>query len=447
MFNVICPKPWRRLKTPGSLALIAGLVALILAGVGCTSSDPYKAGEGGNASLKTIPHNAKFGGIAHAEGMCQAMTYCSACHGANLQGGTNGEPSCTKCHVAFWTDPNCGKLRHTVDLGGHRHAPNYCQALEHCTACHGADLKGGSQGQPSCYSCHGAVWNSPTCGQNPHTVNLGGVMHAPNSCQAPAKCSGCHGADLRGGTSGEPSCYSCHGAVWSDAKCGQNPHTVKLGGVMHAPNFCQAPVDCTGCHGSDLRGGTGGEPSCYSCHGQVWTLPNCGQKRHTVNQGGHLHAPGYCKPVGDCSLCHGADLRGGHNGEPSCYSCHADVWNNSNCGQNNHTVNLGGVYHGANYCRPYQNCASCHGSNLRGGTQGQPSCLSCHTQRAWFTCSGHTHSMDGHLHATGYCTPYANCVFCHGDNLQGGPNGEPKCTQCHSDLWTGGCGNAKAIKR
>lgn len=315
---------------------MAGLAALFLAALACLNNNPYKAGEGGAASLKALAHNISLNGTKHADGFCDPVDFCSACHGANLQGGTSGEPACTKCHGALWTNPNCGKLLHTVNLGGHLHVPNYCQPYANCAGCHGADLRGGTKGQPSCYTCHGDLWSSPTCGQNPHTVNLGGVLHAPN----------------------------------------------------------------------------------------------------------------YCNPVQNCVGCHGADLRGGKNGEPSCYSCHADLWNNADCGQNTHTVNLGGVFHAPNYCRPYQNCTSCHGSSLHGGTNGAPSCLQCHDQGAWFNCSGHTHSMDGHLHATGYCQPLSNCVFCHGDQLQGGPNNEPKCTQCHGQLWTSGdCGGAKRIKR
>jgi hypothetical protein len=266
------------LKTQRWTLLIVGLAVLLLAGLACLNKDPYRAGEGGSASLKLLPHNMMLGGTGHADGMCDAINFCSACHGANLQGGTNGEPSCTKCHGVVWGSSDCGKLLHTVNLGGHMHAPNYCQPFANCTGCHGADLRGGTKGQPSCFTCHGDLWTSATCGQNPHTVDLGGVFHAPN------------------------------------------------------------------------------------------------------------------------------------------------------------------------YCRPYQNCTSCHGSVLHGGTNGAPSCLQCHDQEAWFNCSGHNTSFDGNRHASGYCTPYANCVFCHGDNLQGGPNNEPRCTECHGDLWTS-CGGAQRIKR
>jgi len=47
---------------------------------------------------------------------------------------------------------------------------------------------------------------------------------------------------------------------------------------------------------------------------------------HTVMRGGHFHAPGLNSPQGVCTACHGGDLRGGANGEPSCYSCHGAEW-------------------------------------------------------------------------------------------------------------------------
>lgn len=61
-------------------------------------------------------------------------------------------------------------------------------------------------------------------------------------------------------------------ATLSLAACGSeapSDHTVDMGGVMHKPGLQNPTVNCTGCHGSNLRGG-GEAPSCYSCHGQKW---------------------------------------------------------------------------------------------------------------------------------------------------------------------------------
>lgn len=49
-----------------------------------------------------------------------------------------------------------------------------------------------------------------------HTVRRGGFLHAPGATEPLANCAECHGADLMGGADGEPSCYRCHGAVWQE---------------------------------------------------------------------------------------------------------------------------------------------------------------------------------------------------------------------------------------
>lgn len=46
---------------------------------------------------------------------------------------------------------------HTVSMSGYMHKAGYDQPLTNCTACHGADLTGGSAGV-SCYECHGKKW-------------------------------------------------------------------------------------------------------------------------------------------------------------------------------------------------------------------------------------------------------------------------------------------------
>jgi len=47
---------------------------------------------------------------------------------------------------------------------------------------------------------------------------------------------------------------------------------------------------------------------------------------HTVIQDGVPHAPGLNDPMQNCTSCHGADLRGGSNGQPSCFTCHGQKW-------------------------------------------------------------------------------------------------------------------------
>jgi len=46
----------------------------------------------------------------------------------------------------------------------------------------------------------------------------------------------------------------------------------------------------------------------------------------------------------------------------------------------------------------------------------------------------HTISKDGFMHRSGLNDPLANCVNCHGADLQGGTTGV-SCYQCHGKQW------------
>lgn len=46
-------------------------------------------------------------------------------------------------------------------------------------------------------------------------------------------------------------------------------HTIKKDGIMHKSGLDEPATNCSGCHGEDLRGGTTGV-SCYECHGKEW---------------------------------------------------------------------------------------------------------------------------------------------------------------------------------
>jgi len=48
---------------------------------------------------------------------------------------------------------------------------------------------------------------------------------------------------------------------------------------------------------------------------------------HTISKSGAMHRPGLDNPVANCTACHGADLMGGPNGQPSCFTCHGKRWN------------------------------------------------------------------------------------------------------------------------
>ncbi|NJD19693.1 MAG: hypothetical protein FIA95_10490 [Gemmatimonadetes bacterium] len=79
---------------------LSGALAVALALLGaaaCSSGD-------GTGPSSNVPanHTERHGGVAHGVGARQAATQCVSCHGATLQGGTNGEPSCYSCHGKKW---------------------------------------------------------------------------------------------------------------------------------------------------------------------------------------------------------------------------------------------------------------------------------------------------------------------------------------------------------
>ena len=257
----------------GTTTLAIALVFTAMTTSGCFQvGNPDRAGGGTGTGVSPTLHDVALQGVNHAQNFCQPLQFCASCHGDQLQGGPNGEPSCTQCHGRLWE--TCGQnTAHDVNLGGVSHASGYCTPFQNCTACHGNQLQGGANGEPSCSQCHGPLWE--TCGQNTgHTENLGGTFHAPGYCSPYENCTACHGTNLRGGPQGEPSCLQCHDQKkWKN--CGAVQHNKVKDGVAHASDWCQPQRDCAPCHGADLRGGPNNEPSCYRCHGDKWNGGEC----------------------------------------------------------------------------------------------------------------------------------------------------------------------------
>lgn len=46
-------------------------------------------------------------------------------------------------------------------------------------------------------------------------------------------------------------------------------HTISKDGFMHKSGLEQPLVNCVSCHGANLKGGTSGV-SCFECHGTKW---------------------------------------------------------------------------------------------------------------------------------------------------------------------------------
>ena len=65
---------------------------------------------------------------------------------------------------------------------------------------------------------------------------------------------------------------------------------IQVTDVCHGESFRFPSNYCTevNCHGPDLKGGNSGAPSCYKCHGDKWTLFST---THTLKLGGYYHDP------------------------------------------------------------------------------------------------------------------------------------------------------------
>jgi hypothetical protein len=46
---------------------------------------------------------------------------------------------------------------------------------------------------------------------------------------------------------------------------------------------------------------------------------------HLISKEGKMHKPGLNDPVTNCASCHGSELRGSETA-PSCYECHGKKW-------------------------------------------------------------------------------------------------------------------------
>ncbi len=46
---------------------------------------------------------------------------------------------------------------------------------------------------------------------------------------------------------------------------------------------------------------------------------------HSLSKDGVMHKPGLTNPIDNCASCHGEDLRGG-SAAVSCYECHGKKW-------------------------------------------------------------------------------------------------------------------------
>jgi predicted CxxxxCH...CXXCH cytochrome family protein len=135
---------------------------------------------------------------------------CQPCHGENYDGGKSGV-ACASCHPSFphpstWLDKDSEPFHgDVVDSLG----------TKVCEDCHGADLSGGISGV-ACSDCH-SLFPHPSGWANPNSPNFHGVYISEDNWSL-SSCTGCHGADYEGGSSGV-SCTTCHAQTGGPEAC------------------------------------------------------------------------------------------------------------------------------------------------------------------------------------------------------------------------------------
>lgn len=408
-------------------------------------------------------------------------------HQAHLAGATLGLAiTCDQCHKVPESVDDAGHANGVIELlfgalaSAAGAAPAWDKVSGTCnsTYCHGSTLSGGvltapawigEQDATNCGSCHGfpppephtQVQNCFTChrdtiGEDDKLLvdgkHLNGEVDAsgphPDGYAAPDKhgnafndfglatCNECHGADLKGGTSGV-SCDKCHAEVFTSC-------TFCHGGVDNdtgAPpadlaGYSDTILDSIGAHTSHLEMGTDwhGPVVCSDCHKVPSSILDDGHA-----DGGHgdltfgaLATTGELEPDfegGYCSsvYCHGATLAGGQAVDP--------LWSQVD--------------------GSLKTCTSCHGMPPPLPHPQSDKCDACHAEviNADGTFTAPEKHIDGEIsavegHPQGYLAPDKHgadflsdgpgeCTNCHGDDLEGGTSGL-SCNKCH-DGWKTSC--------
>jgi predicted CxxxxCH...CXXCH cytochrome family protein len=346
--------------------------------------------------------------------------------------------------------------------------------LQECTACHGADLDGGSaQGCDGCHTdsghagwrsdcvyCHGGA-DGDTAGAPPEDID--------GQTRPTAISFSAHRAHLDADIHPAWDCRTCHNGsqTYADAFSDPNhwfdttPQVAEVrfygaaAGTVYASGTCSSsychgngqqpgsqadsatPLDCDGCHSwafdrGDLSGthalhlGVSGV-TCADCHGAVvdaagtvvaparhvdgdadvdlgaavgWSAAtstctnSCHSHTHNNTGWNGGHPPGYDDPLAhgqdalfiesDCATsgCHGTDLGGGAAGQ-GCDSCHTPNWR--------------------------ADCTFCHGGTAVTRSTGMPpEDLDNTTNEANITFMAHPEHGDGDTH------PLWGCDVCHG---------------------------------
>ena len=323
------------------------------------------------------------GGVSPPPSWDRGSATCSStyCHGATLSGGTNkmpiwtlvgqGQAACGTCHGVPPPPP------HPVVTGG----------LAACNPCHADTIDPAGNVIPPTSggkhlsgmveaTGHGVDWMDQT---SPG-------FHAYSANRGIANCTGCHGADLSGGTVGV-ACSQCHhaGGPASDfATCtGCHGGTANQTGAPPRPTWGNADPLAVGAHTSHLAAthALALPFDCTACHVKPTSVFSPNHIEGAVTVTGYTGAdpalaaavtdPGWSRATGSCaaSYCHGATLQGGANRTPgwtvvngsqvACGTCHGippstgwhpdhvaggNWWANANCSNCHAGIATGSAY-------------------------------------------------------------------------------------------------------
>ena len=343
----------------------------------------------------------------------EGIVGCTACHGADYKGGIS-RVSCYVCHEGGPGAHPMGWLdQSSQDYHG---LAVITEGWESCADCHGADYTGGTS-QKSCYACHNGPGGHPNDYADDDSDKSHGTDVASGGLEA---CAVCHGDDYQGGKSGV-SCYTCHAGGpsghpngWTDASS-DNYHGKKV--------LDDGWAACATCHGEDYKGGISGS-SCYACHLGPGGHPNGYSDDDSENfHGEDVEESG----IAACATCHGEDFKGGISGT-SCYTCHLGAGGHPSDYADDDSEN----FHGEEVeDSGITACAVCHGDDYRGGTSGV-SCYSCHGGGPGGHPDGWLSESSDNYHGKVLVEEgWEDCQDCHGDDYRGGTSGG-SCYTCHN---------------
>ena len=427
---------------------LTGLLLTALGGCGSSNSAAPAFNAGGQ-------HPAAWPSL-HGAVYLERAEQCYECHGSDLKGGI----SKVSCFSASWNGLGC----HANGPGGH--PANWGNASVH--APHAKAMVTGTDGFPSCQKCHGQLFDGGAAKVSCYTCHGVSAPHAPKPWRGgtythtntdpsnAVACALCHTAGvnltpslkLPSYATGAPGCFNstlCHGAVghptgWSAG----NQHG---SAAIAAPSGTTGLSYCTTCH-IDYRTGPG--TSCFQCH---TTAPHPATPWRGATASGTTHTKADQGNAPQCARCHLNNQRlttprtVPPGATPGCFNntmCHGAI--------TGHAFPYPGATHNtAAGVSPFTACIGCHSIGTAASPYPvaagvKPDCRSCHTK------------------AAPVGNPTNGCYSCHGvSGNSGRPVGSAfpdragmhsthsaySCSTCHGGGGTGtsGHGNSNRVKK